>query len=66
LIIRLERVFGGTEDARLTWLEGIGWGVTGGSLAGLCLVFTKAVVKIFALPGNAVSPRQCKNFIKDG
>jgi hypothetical protein len=51
----LDRLFAGTEDAKITWLEGIGWGVTGGSLAGMCLVFTKAVVKITALPGNAVS-----------
>nr|XP_018263783.1 uncharacterized protein I303_03656 [Kwoniella dejecticola CBS 10117]OBR85941.1 hypothetical protein I303_03656 [Kwoniella dejecticola CBS 10117] len=49
---RLEVWFGRTDDARLTWLQGMGWAVTGGSLAGLCLVFTKAAVKLFGLPGH--------------
>ncbi|KAL7424060.1 hypothetical protein Q5752_001645 [Cryptotrichosporon argae] len=52
LLGRLERACGRTPDARLIWLEGIGWAVCGGSLAGLCLVFTKAVVKISGLPGH--------------
>jgi hypothetical protein len=43
------------SDARLLWLEGIAWAVAGGSLAGLCLVFTKAVVKLLANPGHPVS-----------
>lgn len=37
------RVFERTEDARIRWLEGVGWAVVGGSLAGGCLVFTKCV-----------------------
>ncbi len=37
------RVFERTDDVRLKWLEGVGWAVVGGSLAGGCLVFTKAV-----------------------
>jgi hypothetical protein len=37
------RVFERTDDVRLRWLEGVGWAVVGGSLAGGCLVFTKAV-----------------------
>ncbi|WVN85327.1 uncharacterized protein L203_100472 [Cryptococcus depauperatus CBS 7841] len=49
---RMEILFSRTGDERLTWLQGIGWAVAGGSLAGLCLVFTKAVVKIFWLPGH--------------
>ncbi|WWC69395.1 uncharacterized protein I206_103334 [Kwoniella pini CBS 10737] len=49
---RLEIWFGRTDDARLIWLQGMGWAVTGGSLAGLCLVFTKAAVKLFGLPGH--------------
>lgn len=51
----LEKFLQRTDDARVTWLEGIGWAVAGGSLAGLCLVFTKAVVKIFSLEGHPVS-----------
>ncbi|WVO22008.1 uncharacterized protein IAS62_003328 [Cryptococcus decagattii] len=49
---KLEVVFQRTDDAKVTWLQGIGWAVAGGSLAGLCLVFTKAVVKIMWLPGH--------------
>ncbi|WVF72206.1 hypothetical protein IAT40_007018 [Kwoniella sp. CBS 6097] len=49
---RMERLFARTDDARLIWLQGIGWAVCGGSLAGLCLVFTKAAVKLFGLPGH--------------
>ncbi|WWD15965.1 hypothetical protein CI109_100389 [Kwoniella shandongensis] len=49
---RMESMFQRTDDARLIWLQGIGWAVTGGSLAGLCLVFTKAVVKLFGLAGH--------------
>ncbi|WWC89967.1 uncharacterized protein L201_004896 [Kwoniella dendrophila CBS 6074] len=49
---RLEVSFARTDDARLIWLQGIGWAVTGGSLAGLCLVFTKSAVKLFGLPGH--------------
>lgn len=51
---KLEVVFQRTDDAKVTWLQGIGWAVAGGSLAGLCLVFTKAVVKIMWLPGHPV------------
>ncbi|OXC69746.1 hypothetical protein AYX13_01512 [Cryptococcus neoformans] len=49
---KLEVIFQRTDDAKVTWLQGIGWAVAGGSLAGLCLVFTKAVVKIMWLPGH--------------
>ncbi|OCF36656.1 hypothetical protein I316_01909 [Kwoniella heveanensis BCC8398] len=49
---RMERFFARTDDARLIWLQGMGWAVCGGSLAGLCLVFTKAAVKLFGLPGH--------------
>ncbi|WVR05179.1 hypothetical protein IAU60_002191 [Kwoniella sp. DSM 27419] len=49
---RMETVFARTDDARLIWFQGIGWAVCGGSLAGLCLVFTKAAVKLFGLPGH--------------
>ncbi|WVW83015.1 hypothetical protein I302_105031 [Kwoniella bestiolae CBS 10118] len=49
---RLEGMFARTDDARLIWLQGMGWAVTGGSLAGLCLVFTKSAVKLFGLPGH--------------
>ncbi|KAK8869760.1 hypothetical protein IAR55_000328 [Kwoniella newhampshirensis] len=49
---RMESLFQRTDDARLIWLQGIGWAVTGGSLAGLCLVFTKAAVKLFGLSGH--------------
>jgi hypothetical protein len=55
LLSRMERMFQRADDARLTWLQGIGWGVCGGGLAGLCLVFTKVVVKVFWLPGHPVS-----------
>lgn len=51
----MEITFARADDARLIWLEGIGWAVAGGSLAGLCLVFTKAIVKIFGNPGHPVS-----------
>ncbi|WVQ78317.1 hypothetical protein IAT38_000402 [Cryptococcus sp. DSM 104549] len=51
-LVRMERLFQRTDDPRLTWLQGIGWTVAGGSLAGLCLVFTKAAVKIMSLPGH--------------
>jgi hypothetical protein len=37
------------------WLEGMAWAAAGGSLAGLCLVFTKGVVKIFFNRGHPVS-----------
>ncbi|ODO11605.1 hypothetical protein I350_00387 [Cryptococcus amylolentus CBS 6273] len=49
---RLEILFQRTGDERVVWLQGIGWGVAGGSLAGLCLVFTKAAVKMMGLPGH--------------
>ncbi|KAL1406867.1 hypothetical protein Q8F55_006276 [Vanrija albida] len=48
----LERFLARTDDSKVLWFEGIGWAVAGGSLAGLCLVFTKAVVKIFWRPGH--------------
>ena len=51
---KLEVILQRTDDAKVTWLQGIGWAVAGGSLAGLCLVFTKAVVKIMWLPGHPV------------
>lgn len=51
---KLEVIFQRTDDVKVTWLQGIGWAVAGGSLAGLCLVFTKAVVKIMWLPGHPV------------
>lgn len=51
----LETIFQRAEDSRITWLQGIGWAVTGGSLAGACLVFTKAVVKLLGLRGHPVS-----------
>lgn len=50
----MEVAFSRAGDARLIWLEGIGWAVAGGSLAGLCLVFTKAIVKIVGNPGHPV------------
>jgi hypothetical protein len=43
LLVRLERVLERTDDARVRYMAGIGWAVVGGSLAGGCLVFTKAV-----------------------
>ncbi|KAK1924848.1 hypothetical protein DB88DRAFT_534894 [Papiliotrema laurentii] len=52
ILVRLETLFSRTDDPRLIWLQGIGWAVCGGSLAGLCLVFTKVVVKLFGLPGH--------------
>jgi len=55
IICRMEITFSRTDDARIIWLQGIGWAVAGGSLAGLCLVFTKAVVKIYYEPGHPVS-----------
>jgi hypothetical protein len=51
-LAHLERMLARSDDARVVWLEGIAWAVAGGSLAGLCLVFTKGVVKIFFLPGH--------------
>lgn len=58
VLTHLERMFARTDDNRLLWLQGIGWAVAGGSLAGLCLVFTKAVVKTYFLPGHPVSCRE--------
>ncbi|KAK4689769.1 magnesium transporter, partial [Tremellales sp. Uapishka_1] len=52
LLLQLEKTCQRTDDSRLVWLQGVGWAVAGGSLAGLCLVFTKAVVKMFSLPGH--------------
>ncbi|KAJ9114030.1 hypothetical protein QFC22_005850 [Naganishia vaughanmartiniae] len=43
-LVRLERVLERTDDARVRFMAGIGWAVVGGSLAGGCLVFTKAVL----------------------
>jgi hypothetical protein len=43
VLARMERVFERTDDARLRYMQGIGWAVVGGSLAGGCLVFTKAM-----------------------
>jgi len=42
-VTRGERLLERTPDERLLWLTGVGWAVVGGSLAGACLVFTKAV-----------------------
>lgn len=55
ILVRLEKVFSRTDDSRIVWLQGIGWAVAGGSLAGGCLVFTKALITIFWLPGHPVS-----------
>ncbi|RSH94093.1 hypothetical protein EHS25_006747 [Saitozyma podzolica] len=49
---RIEIILARADDARVIWLQGIGWAVAGGSLAGLCLVFTKAAVKLFGLSGH--------------
>ena len=62
----LERFFTRTGDARIIWLQGIGWAVAGGSLAGVCLVFTKATVKIFYLPGHPVSRHVVGNTVEAG
>lgn len=51
---RMEVAFARADDVRLTWLQGICWACAGGSLAGLCLVFTKAIVKIVGNPGHPV------------
>ncbi|KAI5450135.1 hypothetical protein NCC49_003762 [Naganishia albida] len=50
VLSRLERMLERTNDERVRYMQGIGWAVVGGSLAGGCLVFTKAVVKILELP----------------
>lgn len=42
-LARLERMLERTNDERVRYMQGIGWAVVGGSLAGGCLVFTKAV-----------------------
>ncbi|KAJ9093893.1 hypothetical protein QFC21_006266 [Naganishia friedmannii] len=67
LLLHLERALERTDDTRVRYMAGIGWAVVGGSLAGGCLVFTKAVrtteinafllfefdrVKIMSLPGK--------------
>ena len=57
VLSRMEITFSKTDDARIVWLEGMGWAVAGGSLAGLCLVFTKAIVKIFGNPGHPVNTK---------
>lgn len=54
VLVQVERILARTDDPRVTWLQGIGWAVAGGALAGLCLVFTKAVVKVAWLPGHPV------------
>lgn len=55
VLTHLERLLQRTDDARVAWLEGIFYASCGGGLAGLCLVFTKAIVKIMWLPGHPVS-----------
>lgn len=55
VLAHMERLLQRTDDARVAWLEGIFYASCGGGLAGLCLVFTKAVVKIMWLPGHPVS-----------
>lgn len=50
-----ETILQRAEDPRVTWLQGIGWAVCGGSLAGMCLVFTKAVVKLLGRHDHPVS-----------
>jgi len=34
------------DDRQIAWILGIGWACTGGGLAGGCLVFAKAIVKL--------------------
>jgi hypothetical protein len=51
----VERLLQRAEDPRVTWLQGIGWAVCGGSLAGMCLVFTKAVVSLLGRHDHPVS-----------
>lgn len=55
VLSHLERLLQRTDDARVQWLEGIFFASCGGSLAGLSLVFTKAIVKIMWGPGHPVS-----------
>jgi hypothetical protein len=52
---QVEVILQRAEDPRVTWLQGIGWAVCGGSLAGMCLVFTKAVVNLLGLHDHPVS-----------
>lgn len=60
----LERLLQRTQDARVQWLEGIFFASCGGSLAGLCLVFTKAIVKIFGGEGHPVSRENVVGLVK--
>jgi hypothetical protein len=57
VLSHLERLLQRTQDSRVQWLEGIFFASCGGSLAGLCLVFTKAIVKIMWGDGHPVSGR---------
>lgn len=43
---RLEVWTAPQDDNRIAWVLGIGWGCCGGGLAGGCLVFAKATVKL--------------------
>lgn len=52
---QVEVILRRAEDPRVTWLQGIGWAVCGGSLAGMCLVFTKAVVSLLGRKDHPVS-----------
>ncbi|QRW08437.1 Magnesium transporter NIPA [Ceratobasidium sp. AG-Ba] len=44
----LERWMASRDDKMLAWTLGIGWSCVGGSLAGGCLVFAKAAVKLIS------------------
>jgi len=37
------------DDKYVAWMLGLGWSCTGGALAGACLVFAKATVKLVSL-----------------
>lgn len=43
---KLEEWTASHDDTQIAWTLGIGWACCGGGLAGMCLVFAKAVVKL--------------------
>lgn len=43
---KLEAWTAAHDDTQIAWSLGIGWACCGGALAGMCLVFAKAVVKL--------------------
>ncbi|PPQ63488.1 hypothetical protein CVT24_005145 [Panaeolus cyanescens] len=45
---RLEQWAGPKDDKQVAWTLGIGWACCGGALAGGCLVFAKATVKLIS------------------